>query len=367
MLSRNRIALPEKMREYEVLIGKDFHHFWPELFSALGDFSRIAVLSNEVIFKLYPDIFTSLQRYSSELMLLNALPDGEEQKSMSRFESLLEELISYQLDRHAILLCIGGGVVGDLGGFVAASYLRGIRFVQMPTTLLAAVDASVGGKVAVNSPQGKNLIGAFYQPAAVWTDLNFFHTLEERDYLSGVAEVVKHALIGDYRLLNFLFNESQSVLRRDEQATRTMVERSIILKSRVVAEDEKESGLRAILNFGHTVAHAIEALQSYQGLRHGEAVAVGMITALILSQRKYAWPEKDLEEIISLFQKLNLPLWSKGLNIDAIVDKFRFDKKREKGIVKFVLLPEIGKASYGHIVDDYEIKSVLEIQAALHA
>ncbi len=333
---------------------------YKEIFASLAPFSSIVLLTNTTLASLYPQILERMQGYVQVPFHVVVVADGEDYKTLATYEFILYKLLNLDLDRSSLFISFGGGVIGDLGGFVAATFLRGIRFVQMPTSLLAMVDASVGGKVAVNMPQGKNLIGVFYPPNAVVTDLSLLRLLPEREFASGMAEVVKHAMIRDESYLQLLENNIVGIMGKEPSILIEMVSRSIAIKADVVESDEKELGERAILNFGHTIAHALEARQNYLGLRHGEAVAIGMISALLLSMDSFPLELESVERIVRLLDGFHLPIWSPTLIEDELLPLMLLDKKKEKGIVKFVLLEKIGKASFGHEVEEAKLRSILQ-------
>ena len=276
-----------------------------------------------------------------------ALPAGEQTKSQQFVWQLYDRLVALQADRQTLVIAIGGGVIGDLAGFVAATYNRGLPFVQVPTTLLAQVDSSVGGKVGINHPQGKNLIGAFHQPIGVFLDTSFLATLPERDYCSGLAEVVKYGVILDASFFEFLERNVEKIHQRAEGVLREIVARSCRLKADVVEKDEFErTGLRAVLNYGHTFAHAYEALSGYGELLHGEAVAIGMISESQLAEHLGRIDPAVTKRQIDLLQSLGLPTALPVTNRpgnDAILAAMRLDKKNASGKLRFVLPTRIGQ------------------------
>jgi 3-dehydroquinate synthase len=275
------------------------------------------------------------------------MPPGEEQKSLPVLQSVCEQMVEAGLDRRSLLVALGGGVIGDLGGFAAASYMRGIPYVQVPTTLLAQVDSSVGGKTAVNLPQGKNLVGAFYQPAGVLIDVELLRTLSERDVRAGMVEVVKYGVIRDAGFFRWLEDHLDDCLALEPDAVLNAVRRSCEIKAEVVGADEREGGLRAILNYGHTAGHAIEALTSYGALRHGEAVAIGMEVAAVLSGTEIGFTEQDCCRQTEVLQRLQVPTRMEGLAVEAVLAEMARDKKTVAGRVRFVLARRIGEVEPG--------------------
>jgi 3-dehydroquinate synthase len=294
--------------------------------------------------------------------LVDALPDiqlleigpGEKEKTPETLVALLGQLAEAGMQRDGCLVALGGGVVGDITGFAAATYMRGIDFVQVPTTLLAMVDASVGGKTGVNLPQGKNLMGAFYQPCAVWIDVDTLNTLPEREYRAGLAEVLKYALVLDREFLPWLEQNRQSIRDRDPAPMIDLIERCCRLKARIVEEDEKEAGKRALLNFGHTLAHAIEKTSGYGTWLHGEAVALGMLVALRLSEQLLGLDSDVRQRATDLLRYWQLPVsWSGQLPVDAWLGAMRADKKNRQDRTGYVLCPALGDGIW-HLLEDTE-------------
>src|SRR5260221_9868397 len=284
--------------------------------------------------------------------VLISVPAGEKSKRLSFVEKCHDQLAAQRLERKSFVVALGGGVVGDLAGFVAASYLRGIAFVQAPTTLLAQVDSSVGGKVGVNLKAGKNLVGAFYQPRLVLCDLDTLRTLPEREYRSGLAEVIKYGIIYDARLFSRLERDLGKLLKRDTKSLVEVVGRCCQIKAAVVREDETEGGLRAILNFGHTIGHALEAISRYGKYLHGEAISIGQVAAAKLSARILHLPEPQVVRIRNLFARAGLPT-SVSLNAtqrQSLIEGMKLDKKVSSGELKFVLARRIGRVEYGQQV-----------------
>ena len=274
------------------------------------------------------------------------LPPGESQKSLTAASALYDQLADVQADRKTLVVAVGGGVVGDLAGFVAATFNRGLPFLQVPTTLLAMVDSSVGGKVGVNHPKAKNLIGAFHQPAGVWIDTAFLATLPEREYRSGLAEVVKYGVILDPAFFIYLENHIEDVLARDPSAVRHIVGRSCRLKADVVEKDEREeTGLRAVLNYGHTFAHAFETVGGYGAWLHGEAVAAGMVCASLLAERRGLIEHAVTERQRELLVEFGLPTGPRDWPIEDLLAVMRNDKKAVAGRMRFVLPRWLGEVA----------------------
>ncbi len=289
------------------------------------------------------------------------VPPGEASKSLEGAAGLYDELVTMRADRHTAVVAVGGGVVGDLAGFVAATYARGIPLLMVPTTLLAQVDSSVGGKVGVNHPGAKNIIGAFHQPGGVWIDTETLRTLPDRELRCGLAEVVKYGVILDAEFFDELEVQVEAILARDPAALRSIVARSCRLKAMVVERDEREeTGLRAVLNFGHTVGHAIEAVAGYDGpYQHGEAVAIGMVAEARLAERLGWIGPEVVGRIERLLVRLGLPTAAPGLDADRLIDAMTRDKKNRGGRIRFVLPRAIGRVELTDGPDDAEVRAVL--------
>lgn len=314
--------------------------------------------------------------YKSELNFKNSvkfvLKDGENQKNFKNYQKILNFASENKLERKDAIVAVGGGVVGDISGFAAATYLRGIDFIQIPTTLLACVDSSVGGKVAINTSFGKNLVGAFYQPKAVFCNLNFLKTLDDRQFKTGLAEVLKYAFIEksclapiDYDFFEFLNVNSEKVLARDFDILAQIIDISLNLKASVVSKDEKELGLRKILNFGHTLAHAIERITDYKKFTHGEAVAIGMIFAFQLAYEKQIISENQVKTAFELLRKYSLVKKLPNFNPEKIINLMGLDKKVENGKINFILpTTNMTMAAMATVANYNDIKQV-EIQNSL--
>jgi 3-dehydroquinate synthase len=292
------------------------------------------------------------------------LEAGEQSKCQSVVSGLYDTLVAMHADRRTVVIAVGGGVVGDISGFVAASYARGIPFVQVPTTLLAQVDSSVGGKVGINHPQGKNLIGAFHQPLGVFIDTTTLDSLPDRDYRSGMAEVVKYGVILDEKFFTYLESHQNDVNNRDAAVLRHVVARCCQLKADVVERDEYErTGVRAVLNYGHTFAHAFETLSGYGELMHGEAVGIGMVYASRLAERRGLIDASLTERQIALFAALGIPTVlpdSINLSIDDILERMKLDKKAIAGRLRFVLPTKIGHVQLYDDVPEADVRAVLD-------
>jgi 3-dehydroquinate synthase len=292
------------------------------------------------------------------------VPDGEDHKDWATLDRVIGELLAHRCDRRTAIVALGGGVVGDLAGFAAATYQRGVPFVQVPTTLLAQVDSSVGGKTAINHALGKNMVGAFYQPRLVLADMDTLTTLPERELRAGLAEVIKHGAIRDAELFAWLEGNVERLLARDPDALAHAVKRSVEIKAEVVARDERETGERALLNFGHTFGHAIETGLGYGTWLHGEAVAAGMVMAAELSARLGLLDGASVDRLRRLIERAGLPVRAPALAPERWLELMAVDKKAAGGRVRFVLLHGLGAAGLHGGVDDAAVREVVSAPAA---
>ncbi|MEY5099509.1 MAG: hypothetical protein RJA36_2228 [Pseudomonadota bacterium] len=351
--ARVEIALGE--RSYPILIGQNLLDD-PATWAGLPRAAAALIVTNTTVGPLYAERLQRALAGHYRQVHVVSLPDGEAYKTWDSLNLIFDALLSRGCDRKTVLFALGGGVVGDMTGFAAACYMRGVPFVQVPTTLLAQVDSSVGGKTAINHPLGKNMIGAFYQPARVVCDLDTLQTLPERELSAGLAEVIKYGPIHDLAFLDWIEAKLAALRARDPQALAHAVQRSCEIKAEVVGQDERESGLRAILNFGHTFGHAIEAGLGYGEWLHGEAVGCGMVMAARLSQRLGLFPAEAVERLTGLIAAAGLPvrgpqlLHGHGEGFEALPNALRYlqlmrvDKKAEAGEIKFVLVDGAGHA-----------------------
>jgi len=351
-----KIRVPLAERSYDIIIEAGVTGSIGTAAAALGLGPKCVVISDPQVKRLYGSLVSDSLTQSGFNVEILTIPEGEENKTLDIVERLYREMLLFGLDRKSFVVSLGGGLVGDVAGFAAATYMRGIRFVQVPTTLLAQVDASVGGKVGVNLPEGKNLVGAFHQPSLVLIDSEVLKTLPERELKAGFAEVTKYGIIRDADFFSFLEGNYDDVLLLKASAVEKAVGISCRIKADVVGEDEREeSGLRAILNFGHTVGHSIEALTDYNTYRHGEAVAIGMACATQISSRLGHLSENDANRIVSLLSNAGLPVTFSGLDVDQIVSRMRFDKKAVSDKIRFVLAKKIGEV---FLTDDVPLEVV---------
>jgi 3-dehydroquinate synthase len=304
--------------------------------------SRAMIVTNETVAPLFLDALqAALGDVSADVV---ALPDGERFKTLGTLEKLFDALVDGRHDRTTTLLALGGGVVGDMTGFAAACYQRGVDFIQVPTTLLAQVDSSVGGKTAVNHPRGKNMIGAFHQPVAVIIDTDVLASLPVREYRAGLAEVVKYGLIRDEPFFSWLEGNADALLQRDPEVLQEAIYRSCRNKAEVVAEDERESGNRALLNLGHTFGHAIETATGYGDWLHGEAVSAGMILAADMSVREGRMAASELQRMRALFERLELPVTPPAIGVERFLELMAHDKKVAHGQLRLILMEAVGRA-----------------------
>lgn len=324
-----------------------------------SDASSIAIITNQTINDIYGQQVLKSIKSTGKPVIQIVLQDGEQHKNWETLNQIYDSLLSNHLDRKAVLVALGGGVVGDMVGFAAATYMRGIRFIQVPTTLLAQVDSSVGGKTAINHPLGKNMIGAFYQPIAVEIDTTVLKTLPENQIAAGLAEIIKYGAIIDEDFFVWCEQNVVALKGLDEAAINYAIKRSCELKAYVVGCDERESGLRAILNFGHTFGHAIEAGLGYGKWLHGEAVGCGMIQAAQLSQLALGLPKQDVTRIAKLVAAIDCPVVAPDLGQQRWLDLMSVDKKALAGEIRFVLIDKIGSAKV-QTVDLSLVKQVLD-------
>lgn len=356
------VNVPLGNRSYQITIR-------PGLLNRLGQLCRrqklgrrCAVISDTNVAPRYGAAVLRILKQSGFDPVLLTVPAGETAKSLNFVQTCYDQLAAHRLERKSFIVPLGGGVVGDLAGFVAATYLRGIPFVQVPTTLLAQVDSSVGGKVGVNLQAGKNLVGAFHQPRFVLCDLDTLRTLPEREFRAGLAEVIKYGIIYDAKFFTRLERDLPKILKREPKVLAAVIARCCEIKAEVVGQDETEGGLRAILNFGHTIGHAIENISGYGKYLHGEAISMGQVAAAELSAKVLGLPAGDVARIRNLFQRTGLPT---QLNLSAGQRKKLFaamslDKKVSAGEVKFVLAERIGKVVWGQRVSAALINAALD-------
>lgn len=353
-------------KSYQIFIGDNTSEKFPEIINMISS-RKILVVTNETIYEIFSDKIKQIYACDGKIVEYCILPDGETYKNKNSLETILTCAFEAKLERNDVMVAFGGGVIGDITGFAAAIYLRGINFVQVPTTILAQVDSSVGGKVAVNTPYGKNLLGAFYQPKVVISDLNFLKTLPEREILTGLAEVVKYSFIekscgtefSDFA--QFLYANQSAIIKLETDKISTVIETSCKLKAKVVEQDEKEKGLRAILNFGHTIGHAIEKCTNYNQFTHGEAVVMGMkavfIMALAMGKINEEYYKFSLDLLKSYKLDFKIP---QNISTEQIMDALLYDKKVQNGAVRFVIPVGYAKVEIFNNVNKNVIENALK-------
>jgi 3-dehydroquinate synthase len=338
-------------RSYDICIGAEILSELSHSCASLKGGSNIGVVTNPVVAGYYLDQIMTVLTEAGFRVYVIEIPDGERYKSLDTLKIIYDRLIEFGFDRHSLLLALGGGVVGDITGFAAATFLRGIPYLQVPTTLLAQVDSSVGGKTGVNHERGKNQIGAFYQPRMVFIDTSTLDTLPIREYLGGLAEIVKYGVVLDSHLFEFLEKNVAALLDRDRSCLEFIIKRSCEIKASVVAEDEREAGLRAVLNFGHTLGHAVETLTGYDKYIHGEAVAIGIVQAAKISEGMGISTLEDTKRICSLIESLGLPSGLPSFSPSEYVDVLLHDKKVKAGGINFVFNRGIGDFQFLRVTD----------------
>ena len=345
-------------RSYPIHIGEGLLQQPRLILSHLAQ-KRVAIVTNTTVAPLYLDaLMTSLQLNDVKVVPI-VLPDGEAYKNSDSLNQIYDALLSNRCERKTTLIALGGGVIGDLTGFAAATYLRGVPFIQVPTTLLSQVDSSVGGKTGINHPLGKNMVGAFYQPKLVLADISTLNTLPDRELSSGLAEVIKYGLIRDLPFFEWLEQNIEKLIARDPIALAYAIKRSCENKAEVVAADEHEGGQRALLNLGHTFGHAIEAGMGYGNWLHGEAVAAGTMLAADVSLRMGWLNQKEVSRIQALFIKANLPVHAPDLGADSYMDLMGLDKKVEEGKIRFILFKQMGTAFITADIPDSVLQDAL--------
>lgn len=357
-----RIEVAVTPAPYEVLVDRGLLDALPSLPLAreLLKGRKTALVSDSTVYRLHGEkARAALEGAGADMAASVVLKPGEENKNLEAVSSIWEGLVKAGMERTSLVVAFGGGVVGDLAGFAAATYLRGVDFVQIPTTVLAMVDSSVGGKTGFDLPSGKNLIGAFHQPKAVFADLALLSTLPQREGLSGLAEAIKAGILKDERLFS-LFEEKGLAIMEDREALLLAVASSVRIKAGIVAADEREGGARALLNLGHTLGHAVEAASDFKGPAHGEAVGLGMRFAARLSVHLGLMGAEELSRIESVLDRFGYPATLGGLPVSEVRKAFQFDKKNSGGRTRWVVPEAIGRARWGVAVDDDTIDLLLD-------
>lgn len=346
-----------------VLYDIHYQHSFGGLYEVLENFAlahkKVCIVTDTNVEKLYGEEVKNICEQVAKEVILFSFPAGEESKTLATVENLYQYLIQHKFDRSDMLIALGGGVVGDLTGYAAATYLRGVSFIQIPTTLLAQVDSSIGGKTGVDVNSYKNMVGAFHMPKAVYANLTVLQDLDERQFFNGIAEVMKAGLIKDLKFYTWLISNLYEICEKEIAVLEEMVVRSCIIKKNIVEKDPFEKGERALLNLGHTIGHAIEKELSFQ-LLHGECISLGIIAAAYISYKKEYLTTEDYYEIRDMFVPFNLPISIKDLDVDKILQTTKTDKKMSSGQIQFVLLKKIGRACIDKTVTDEEIKEAIK-------
>ncbi len=339
------VALGE--RSYPIHIGAGVLQQAGALLREQHSASRLVIITNPMVEQLWGARATASLEQAGWAFEKILVPEGERHKTLATFNRIIAKMLHARCDRETLVIALGGGVIGDLAGYVAAAYMRGVRFIQMPTTLLAQVDASIGGKVGVNHRLGKNMIGAFHQPQMVLIDTETLTTLPQRELICGLAEIVKHALIADRAYFETLEATLTSILALDSHLLTTLIAQSCSIKAEIVARDEREeSGLRALLNFGHTVGHALEAAAQFETLRHGEAILLGMVAEAYLSKMAGMLAEEEFQRAVDFLRRIPLKIELAGIRMVEIERFMQRDKKAQQGAPRMVLLQAIGAATF---------------------
>ncbi len=356
-----KVNLDKKISaSYEIRIGRSILDRIVLLIANNFKASRLIVVTDSNVNPLYGSTFLSALTDAGCNASVLEIPAGEPSKNMATLLELARRMLALGADRHSVLIALGGGVVGDLTGFLASVYMRSVTCIQIPTTLIGQVDSAIGGKTAVDLPQGKNLLGTFSQPAAVFADIDFLQTLPEKEFACGLAEIIKYGVIEDDKLFGLLEEKMDEVKRRDPGLLVKLVESCCRIKKSIVEIDEREQGLRKILNFGHTLGHAFEALSGF-ALSHGEGVALGMVAATRLSEKMDYLPGADARRIEALIARAGLPVKIPAtFDARAVIERLKMDKKKKDNMVQFVLIKKIGMPFVSGSVDERLIKNVLE-------
>jgi 3-dehydroquinate synthase len=358
-MEKIRVSLAD--RSYDIFIGTNILKKIKDNIKSFGLSPKIAIVSNPTVFSLYGKTVLSTIKKAGFDALTVIIPDGEVYKDHLWLEHIYKELLTHKLDRASALIALGGGVVGDITGYAASTYMRGISYIQIPTTLLAQVDSSVGGKTGINHKLGKNMIGTFWQPRLVWIDVDTLKTLPKKELVAGIAEVIKYGVIYDEELFHTLETQKDKILKLDRNVLVHIIKRSCEIKADVVSKDERESGLRSILNFGHTIGHAIETATDYKKYLHGEAVALGMCLEARLSQELKFIDKKAVVRIKNLVDSFGLPsTLPTDIDMTRILASMQLDKKAVAGALKFVLPERIGSVRIEKGIKQQTIKKLME-------
>ena len=349
----------EKKPCYDIVIDNSFSELVERIKSLGFEKRKIAIITDTNVKSLYAEDIAASLKVLSDIIIIHEIEAGEIHKNLNEIEKIYQDLISNNFDRHDLIIALGGGVVGDMAGFAAATYLRGISFVQIPTTLLAQTDSSIGGKTGVDFNGYKNMVGAFHMPKLVYINTSTLDTLDDRQFASGFAEVMKHGLIKDSNFYTFLIDNIYEINDKDPEILMEMIKRSCEIKKAVVEKDPTEKGDRVLLNYGHTLGHAIEKAKNFE-LYHGECVALGCIAAAFISWKKEMISMEEYYEIRDMFVPFNLPISIEDIDPNEVIKLAKSDKKADSDKIRFILLKSIGKAVVSMDVTDEEMKNALD-------
>lgn len=338
---------------YPLYLGAPLEDFGSYLEERYGSNEHYLIITNTIVAELYGErLMNGLNQFRAEMI---TVPDGEEEKSLTRISKLTEQALRYGADRDTVVISLGGGVIGDLAGFFASIFMRGIRYIHIPTTLLAQIDSSIGGKVAVNHPAGKNILGSFYPPEAVWTDFETLKTLPWSEIQNGLAETIKHAMVADPDLFEFIEEYADDIKNLEPKKLQDLALRSLAVKVRIVSEDEKEKGIRILLNLGHSFGHALETEEGYKGIAHGKGVSIGLVAAATLAKGRGLFQDNQLDRLKSILTKFELPTTIEARAPQTLLQHMAVDKKNKAGKKVLVLPVGIGKSSAATDCADEEI------------
>jgi len=341
MTSPKMMTVNTSSRDYPIYFTTGFDFLTDAIKSLNKTYSRFMIITDDHVNSLYTkDVMNALTSFEREIIVASFIP-GEHSKTLTTIETFYQNMIEHNCDRSTLVIALGGGVTGDMAGFAAATYMRGVDFIQIPTSLLAQVDSSIGGKTGVDFNSYKNIVGAFYQPMLVYINVSTLSTLAKREFMSGMAEVIKHALISDIKYYDFLIDNAQKIKDLDKDLLIDMIYQSCGIKKSIVDQDERESGVRALLNFGHTFGHSIERLKDFEYL-HGECVAIGMHGALELSRLLNLISSDDVKKGLALIQAYDLPIYASGIDPDSLYQEMFYDKKTTHNRIVFALLNKLG-------------------------
>lgn len=358
-MSQKLEVLYNKKHSYNIIIEGNFNQLSQEVKNLDCSNKKICIITDSIVGSIYLEEVTKILEPVCKNVVSYSFQAGEERKNLSTINEIYRFLIEQQFDRKDMLLALGGGVVGDMTGFAAATYLRGINFIQVPTSLLAQLDSSIGGKTGVDFEQYKNMVGAFKMPKLVYINTNTLTTLDDRQFFNGFAEAMKHGLIKDAMYYEWMLSNMYEICERDSEVMEELIYRSCLIKKAVVEKDPMEQGDRALLNFGHTIGHALEKYKNFT-LQHGECVALGCVAAAFISWKKQMLSRDEYYEVRDMFVPFNLPISIEDINVDEIIQITKSDKKMEQGNIKFILLKKIGKAVIDRNVSEDELRAGIE-------